>query len=223
MKAVAIQRFGGPEGLAVIDLPDPSPGDGQVLIATEAIGGGGDAMIRSGALAAYGFTEGHVLGGEVAGTVAAVGDGVDTSWVGRRGTTTGPAPISPAAALFRTLVADRRLLILLDNAATPAQVRPSLPGSRQRGTLAHPQRAHLQVAGTDTPPLAEGALRWLDEHRRDLVVIARQALTGPADHIRLGVGLILALHLHLCAGADERPDDRHAHACVLGSLVASLN
>ena len=56
-----------------------------MLIATEAIGVGGvDAMIRSGALAAYGFTEGHVAGGEIAGTVTAVGDGVDTSWVGRR-------------------------------------------------------------------------------------------------------------------------------------------
>lgn len=85
MRAVAIQEFGGPEGLAVVDLPDPSPAEGQVLITTEAIGvGGGDAMIRSGVLAAYGFTEGHVLGGEIAGTVTSVGDGVDTSWVGRR-------------------------------------------------------------------------------------------------------------------------------------------
>jgi NADPH:quinone reductase-like Zn-dependent oxidoreductase len=85
MRAVAIQEFGGPEGLEVIDLPDPSPGAGQVLIATEAIGVGGvDVLIRSGALAAYGFARGHVLGGEVAGTVAAVGAGVDTSWVGQR-------------------------------------------------------------------------------------------------------------------------------------------
>lgn len=38
MKAVAIQTFGGPEGLAVIDLPAPAPAGGQVLIATEAIG-----------------------------------------------------------------------------------------------------------------------------------------------------------------------------------------
>jgi NADPH:quinone reductase-like Zn-dependent oxidoreductase len=53
LKAVAIQAFGSPEGLAVIDLPDPSPAGGQVLIATEAIGVGGvDAIIRSGALAA---------------------------------------------------------------------------------------------------------------------------------------------------------------------------
>jgi NADPH:quinone reductase-like Zn-dependent oxidoreductase len=85
VKAVAIKAFGGPEGLAVIDLPAPVPGAGQVLIATEAIGVGGvDAVIRSGALAAYGFTEGHIPGGEVAGTVIAVGDDVDTSWIGQR-------------------------------------------------------------------------------------------------------------------------------------------
>ncbi|MFJ6571195.1 zinc-binding dehydrogenase [Streptomyces sp. NPDC091292] len=85
MKAVAIKAFGRPEGLAVIDLPAPVPAEGQVLIAVEAIGVGGvDAVIRSGALAAYGFKEGHIPGGEVAGTVTAVGDGVDTSWVGRR-------------------------------------------------------------------------------------------------------------------------------------------
>ena len=85
MKAVAIQAFGRPEGLAVIDLPDPSPADGQVLIATEAIGVGGvDAVIRSGTIAGYGFKEGHILGSEVAGTVTAVGDGVDASWAGQR-------------------------------------------------------------------------------------------------------------------------------------------
>jgi NADPH:quinone reductase len=52
MKAVAIREFGGPGGLQVIDLPDPEPGAGQVLIATEAIGVGGvDTMILSGAYA----------------------------------------------------------------------------------------------------------------------------------------------------------------------------
>jgi NADPH:quinone reductase-like Zn-dependent oxidoreductase len=43
-----------------------------VLIATEAIGVGGvDAVIRRGTLAAYGFKQGHVPGGEIAGTVTA--------------------------------------------------------------------------------------------------------------------------------------------------------
>ncbi|MFJ8494695.1 zinc-binding dehydrogenase [Streptomyces sp. NPDC094038] len=85
MKAVTIRAFGSAEGLAVIDLPTPVPTRGHVLIDTEAIGVGGvDTLIRSGALAAYGFREGHVPGGEVAGTVTAVGDEVDTSWIGRR-------------------------------------------------------------------------------------------------------------------------------------------
>jgi NADPH:quinone reductase-like Zn-dependent oxidoreductase len=85
LKAIAIQTYGGPEGLALVDLPVPAPAAGQVLIATEAVGVGGvDTMIRSGALAAYGFKEGHIPGGEVAGTVTAVGDGVDVSWIGRR-------------------------------------------------------------------------------------------------------------------------------------------
>ncbi|MCX5395731.1 zinc-binding dehydrogenase [Streptomyces sp. NBC_00102] len=85
MKAITIRAFGGPEGLAVVDLPVPVPAAGQVRIATEAVGVGGvDTLIRSGALAAYGFREGHIPGGEVAGTVTAVGDGVDTSWIGRR-------------------------------------------------------------------------------------------------------------------------------------------
>ncbi len=85
MKAVAIKAFGGPDGLAVVHVPDPAPATGQVLIAIEAIGVGGvDALVRSGALAAYGFREGHIPGGEIAGTVTAVGAGVDTAWVGRR-------------------------------------------------------------------------------------------------------------------------------------------
>jgi NADPH:quinone reductase-like Zn-dependent oxidoreductase len=85
VKAVAINEFGGPEGLAVIDIPGPVPTQGQVLIASEAIGVGGvDVMIRSGALAAYGYRKGHIPGGEVAGTVTAVGEGVDPAWVGQR-------------------------------------------------------------------------------------------------------------------------------------------
>ncbi|AZS89397.1 NADPH:quinone reductase [Streptomyces griseoviridis] len=85
MKAIVIQAYGGPEGLAVVELPAPEPAAGQVVIATEAIGVGGvDTLIRSGALAAYGFTEGHVPGSEVAGTVHAVGAGVDPAWTGRR-------------------------------------------------------------------------------------------------------------------------------------------
>jgi NADPH:quinone reductase-like Zn-dependent oxidoreductase len=85
MKAVVIRTFGDPGGLEVVEVPAPVPAPGQVQIATEAIGVGGvDAVIRRGTLAAYGFREGHLLGSEVAGRVAAVGEGVDASWIGRR-------------------------------------------------------------------------------------------------------------------------------------------
>ncbi|MFI1330817.1 zinc-dependent alcohol dehydrogenase family protein [Streptomyces sp. NPDC020845] len=85
MKAVQIRTFGGPEGLALVDLPTPVPTEGEVVIAVEAVGVAGvDVLIRRGALAAYGFEEGFVPGSEVAGTVTAVGQGVDASWVGRR-------------------------------------------------------------------------------------------------------------------------------------------
>lgn len=85
MRAVAIQRFGDPSGMAVIELPAPSPAPGQVVIATEAIGVGGvDAVIRRGTLDGYGFSEGLIPGSEVAGIVTAVGADGDTSWIGRR-------------------------------------------------------------------------------------------------------------------------------------------
>jgi DNA-binding SARP family transcriptional activator/Tfp pilus assembly protein PilF len=38
-----------------------------------------------------------------------------------------PADIEAASAMYRSLLADRRVLVLLDNAATPEQVRPLVP------------------------------------------------------------------------------------------------
>jgi NADPH:quinone reductase-like Zn-dependent oxidoreductase len=84
MKVVIIRELGAPDGMAVTDGPSPDPAPGQVLVEAEAIGVGGvDAVIRRGTLGGYGFREGIVPGSEVAGSVVAVGAGVDTSWIGR--------------------------------------------------------------------------------------------------------------------------------------------
>ncbi len=38
MKAIWFERLGGPEVLEVRDVPDPVPGDGEVLVDVEAVG-----------------------------------------------------------------------------------------------------------------------------------------------------------------------------------------
>ena len=38
MRAVQIQEFGGPEVLEVVELPDPEPADGEVVVAVERAG-----------------------------------------------------------------------------------------------------------------------------------------------------------------------------------------
>lgn len=85
MRAVTIRSFGDASGLELSELPEPKPAHGQLLVSTAAIGVGGvDAVIRRGTLGTSGFTVGLVPGSEVAGTVTAVGDGVDPAWIGRR-------------------------------------------------------------------------------------------------------------------------------------------
>lgn len=80
-----------------------------------------------------------------------------------------PTDTEAAAALFRSLSADRRVLIVLDNAATVAQVRPLLPGhagclvivtSRDRlSGLAVRDGAHRITLGTLPEPEAVALLR----------------------------------------------------------------
>ncbi|MGH3523098.1 MAG: alcohol dehydrogenase catalytic domain-containing protein, partial [Mycobacterium sp.] len=74
MHAIEVTEIGGPEVLNYVDQPQPSPGPGQVLIKAEAIGVNFiDTYFRSGH---YPRELPFVPGTEVAGTVAAVGDGV---------------------------------------------------------------------------------------------------------------------------------------------------
>ncbi len=38
MKAIQITEFGGPDVMKLVELPDPTPGDGEVLLDVTAIG-----------------------------------------------------------------------------------------------------------------------------------------------------------------------------------------
>jgi NADPH:quinone reductase len=85
VRAVEVARFGGPDVLELRQLPDPSPGPGQVMVATSACDVlFVDTMIRSGRGVGYfPIRPPYVPGNGVGGTVAAVGAGVDASWRGR--------------------------------------------------------------------------------------------------------------------------------------------
>ena len=82
MHAIEVAEHGGPEVLNYVDRPRPFPGPGEVLIKAEAIGVNFvDTYFRSGL---YPHELPFVLGAEVAGTVAAVGDGVTSLHIGDR-------------------------------------------------------------------------------------------------------------------------------------------
>ncbi|MFN3687141.1 zinc-binding alcohol dehydrogenase family protein [Salinarimonas sp.] len=83
MKAILVKEFGPPDGLALVDLPAPVAGDGQVVVAVEAIGVGlVDVLARRGHLGAA--APGFAPGVEVAGRVETVGTGVDPALIGKR-------------------------------------------------------------------------------------------------------------------------------------------
>src|SRR5919199_1002130 len=84
MRAVVITKHGGPEVLEVQERPDPVCGPGQVRIEVRAAGlNFAEVMARIGLYQAAPKPP-CVVGYEVAGTVAEVGDGVDGVAVGDR-------------------------------------------------------------------------------------------------------------------------------------------
>jgi len=82
MKAVVIHAYGGPDVLKFEDVPDPVPGNGEVLVKILATNVNPiDYKIRSGAVKGY-VTLPAVLGQDLSGIVAALGGGVTKFKVG---------------------------------------------------------------------------------------------------------------------------------------------
>ncbi|MEU4805511.1 NB-ARC domain-containing protein [Actinosynnema sp. NPDC023587] len=115
-----------------------------------------------------------------------------------------PGDVRQAAALFRSAVADRRVLVVLDNAVSADQVRllrPAGPGSctvvtsRDRLTSA---AVHDGGQVVEVPPLDRGdAIRLVARAAGDRVVAAE--LTAVAALVELCDGLPLALRVAVTA------------------------
>ena len=121
MRAVVVSRTGGPEVLEVQELPDPVPGPGEVLVDVEAAGVNFiDVYQREGR---YPLDTPFVAGLEGAGTVRAVGDGVDglqpgdrTAWSMVNGTgytTTAVVPADRAVPIPDEVSTEQAAAVLL--------------------------------------------------------------------------------------------------------------
>jgi NB-ARC domain len=105
-----------------------------------------------------------------------------------------PAALEDAAALYRSILADRRMLVVLDNAATTAQVRPLLPGA-----------AHSLVIITSRTRLSGLAIR------------------EGAQHLTLNtLSEVEAVELLRAVTAGHRRDDSTEQLAELARLCACL-
>ena len=82
MKAVRVHKAGGPEGLVYEDIPDPQVGAGQAVVKVEAIGLNFAEVNRR--RDADSASLPMPIGGEAAGTVVEVGEGVTVFKIGDR-------------------------------------------------------------------------------------------------------------------------------------------
>jgi len=74
MRAIQAREAGGPEVLELVELPDPTPGPGQVLVKVAAAGVNFVDTYKRGGIYPMPFP--HVVGSEGAGEVVALGEGV---------------------------------------------------------------------------------------------------------------------------------------------------
>lgn len=86
MKAALLRSYGDVDQFAIEDIPTPSPGPGEVLLKIEAAAVNPfDLIVRQGFMAQYLPLElPAVLGGDAAGTIVALGEGVSGVSVGDR-------------------------------------------------------------------------------------------------------------------------------------------
>ena len=134
MDAVRFHEHGGPEVLVVDDVARPSPAPGEVLVEVEAAAiNPVDTYFREGSYDLA--TLPWIAGSDVAGVVAAVGDGVDRFAVGDRVFGTGLGKDLPGTCAEFVAVPESHLAILPENADFAAGAAVALVGVTAWDTL----------------------------------------------------------------------------------------
>jgi NADPH:quinone reductase len=134
MQAIQYERFGGPEVLEFVELPDPTPGPGELLLQTDAIGVNFPDIRER--LGIYNKPETRVggvqlpnIGGlAVTGHVVQVGEGVESALLGK------PAVAMMKVGAYAELVVAKAALTVVVDESTDLSV---LAGIAAQGVCAH--------------------------------------------------------------------------------------
>ncbi|QIG46173.1 zinc-binding dehydrogenase [Nocardioides anomalus] len=158
MHAIRLHAFGPPEHLVLDELPDLTPGPGEVRIAVEASGVHLlDTSLRRGEAGPLPLPElPTVPGREVAGVVDAVGPGTDRAWPGKR--VVAHLGQVPGGYAEQAVAAEAALLEVADHVSFPDAVAAVGTGRTALGVVT------LEPPGPDDVVLvlsAAGGLGWL--------------------------------------------------------------
>ena len=124
MRIFGFTAYGGPEATSVMEVPDPTPGPGQLLVRTAAAGvNPADVKVRNGdRIGAVPVTFPMAMGREAAGTVVAAGDGTE-AFEGLGAELVG-AQVFGAAASGTGALGEFALLEAAGSALVPESVSP---------------------------------------------------------------------------------------------------
>jgi NADPH:quinone reductase-like Zn-dependent oxidoreductase len=237
--AIGLSTFGGPEVLGVVEVPQPEPAPGQVRVRVAAAGvNPTDVTFRAGGRAQLleGLPAPYVPGMDLAGTVDAVGEGVDRLHVGDEVVAL-VLPFAPTRGAYTTAIAvDQRSVVPAPAGASLHQAATVL----LNGATANLALDALGLSAGDVLAVtgangAVGSYAIEIAKERDLVVVA-DSRPGQHDAIRdrgadvvldRGPGFSAALRDHFPAGANGLVDGAALNAGALpaladGATLASL-
>ena len=178
MQAVVVERTGGPEVLTVGEVPDPVPGDGQVLVDVAAVGVNFRDVYEREGRPPYSGDLPRVIGAEGAGTV--VGTGERVAWLGVDGS-------------YATRVAAPR------DALVP--VPDEVPLDVAAAVLL--QGCTAQYLTADSYPVAEGD--WVVVHSAagGVGLLLTQLVRDRGGHVLATTSTVDKAELARAAGADD--------------------
>jgi len=158
MHAIRLHDFGPATNLTLEELPDLVPGPGEVRIAVDAAGVHLlDTTLRRGESGPMPLPElPTVPGREVAGTVDALGPGVDASWLGRR--VVAHLGTVPGGYATQAVTSAANLFAVPDQVAADAAVAAVGTGRTALGIL---ELEPIHPGDVVLVPSAAGGLGWL--------------------------------------------------------------